>query len=144
MAAVNLVKSIYTGSDVTSLGEIASGDTVVIPAGSSLIDPVVTGTISEDIYTITDGSSVDIDPGNGSIQMWTLGASRTPTATNFAAGESVTLMIGDGTAYAVTWTSVAVTWVGGTAPTLPTSGYGVIVLWKVSTTIYGKYVGEVA
>lgn len=144
MAVVNLVKSIYTGSDVTSLGEIASGDTVVIPSGSSLVDPVVTGTILEDIFTITDGSSVDIDPGNGSIQMWTLGANRTPTATNFAAGESVTLMIGDGTAYAVTWSTIAVTWVGATAPTLPTSGYGVVVLWKVGTTVYGKYVGEVA
>lgn len=36
MAVVKLVKSIYTGSDVTSLGEIASGDTVNLPSGSQL------------------------------------------------------------------------------------------------------------
>lgn len=36
MAVVKLVKSIYTGSDVTSLGELASGDTVNLPAGSQI------------------------------------------------------------------------------------------------------------
>lgn len=110
----------------------------------TLTDPAITGTILEDVFTITDGASVDIDPGNGSVQVWTLGASRTPTATNFAAGESVTLMIADGTAYSVTWSTIGVVWTGGSAPTLPTSGYGVIVLWKVGSTVYGKSVGDVA
>lgn len=45
MSAVNLVKSIYTGSDVTSLGELASGDTVTIPDGSALGTPA-TGTLT--------------------------------------------------------------------------------------------------
>ena len=53
-------------------------------------------------------------------------------------------MIADGTAYAVTWTTIGVVWVGGTAPTLPTTGYGVIELWKVGSTVYGAYVGAVA
>jgi hypothetical protein len=48
-------------------------------------------------------------------------------------------MIDDGTAYTVTWPTTS--WVGGSAPTLPTTGYGVIVLWKISTTLYGKYIG---
>ena len=98
----------------------------------------------ETVFTITDGASVDIDPDNGGIQTWTLGANRTPTATSFASGQAVTLMIGDGTAFAVTWTTVGVVWVGGTAPTLPTTGYGVIELWKVGSTVYGAYVGAVA
>lgn len=112
--------------------------------GVTLTDPAITGTILEDVYTITDGASVDIDPGNGAIQLWTLGASRTPTATNFAAGESVTLMIDDGTAYAVTWTTIGVTWKtnGGSAPVLATSGYTPIVLWKVGSTIFGARVGD--
>ena len=96
------------------------------------------------VYAIVDGASVDIDPANGGIQTWTLGANRTPTATNFTAGQAVTLMIGDGTAYAVTWSTIGVVWVGGTAPTLPTTGYGVIELWKVGSTVYGAYVGAVA
>lgn len=100
--------------------------------------------VIDTVFAITDGASVDINPVNGGIQTWTLGANRTPTATSFAAGQSVTLMIADGTAYAVTWSTIGVVWVGGTAPTLPTTGYGVIELWKVGSTVYGAYVGAVA
>lgn len=96
------------------------------------------------VFTITDGASVDINPANGGIQLWTLGANRTPTATSFASGQSVTLMIDDGSAFAVTWTTIGVKWTGGSAPTLPTTGYGVIELWKVGTSVYGAYVGAVA
>lgn len=101
----------------------------------------VTGGFMEDVYTITDGASVDIDPANGGIQLWTLGANRTPTATNFTDGESVTLMIQDGTAYAVTWTTIGVVWVGGSAPTLPTTGNAVIELWEAGGRVLGAYVG---
>lgn len=104
----------------------------------------VSGLMTSYVYTITDGASVDIDPANGDVQLWTLGANRTPTATNFAAGQAITLMIADGTAFAVTWSTIGVVWVGGTAPTLPTTGYGVIELWKVASTVYGAYVGAVA
>jgi hypothetical protein len=110
----------------------------------SLTEPTIVGTIIEDRFTIVDGASVDIDPANGSLQSWTLGASRTPTATNWVAGESVTLMINDGTAYTVTWTTIGVVWVGGTAPTLATTGWTVIQLWKRSSTVYGALVGSVA
>jgi len=115
----------------------------------TLTDPVITGAILEDVYTITDGAAFEIDPGNGTIQLITLGANRTPKATNFAAGESVTLMVADGTAYTLTWTDTTfgtsgVTWVGGTAPTLATTGYSVIELWKVGTQVYGASVGDVA
>ncbi len=115
-------------------------------SGKTLTDPVITGAITEDVYTITDGAAFEIDPGNGSIQLITLGASRTPKATNFAAGESVTLMVLDGTAYAITWTDATfggsgVVWVGGTAPTLDTTKYTVIELWKVGSQVYGALVG---
>lgn len=116
---------------------------------NTFTDPAIIGTILEDIFTITDGAAFEVDPGNGSIQLITLGASRTPKATNFAAGESVTLMVNDGTAYTLTWTDSTwgtggVVWVGGTAPTLATSGYTVIQFWKVSTQVYGARVGDVA
>lgn len=115
----------------------------------TLTDPAIIGTILEDVYTITDGLAFEVDPGNGSVQLITLGASRTPKATNFAAGESVTLMVDDGTAYTLTWTDATwgtggVTWVGGTAPTLATTGYTVLQFWKVGTKVYGARVGEVA
>lgn len=115
----------------------------------TLTDPAIVGTILEDVYTITDGAAFEIDPGNGSIQLITLGASRTPKATDFAAGEAVTLMVDDGTDYTLTWTdatfgSGGVVWKtdGGVAPTLNTSGFTVITLWKVSTQIYGARVGD--
>lgn len=116
---------------------------------NTFTDPAIIGTILEDIYTISDGAAFEVDPGNGSIQLITLGASRTPKATNFAAGESVTLMVNDGTAYTLTWTDSTwgtggVVWVGGVAPTLATSGYTVIQFWKVSTQVYGARVGDVA
>ena len=120
----------------------------IITTGT-FVDPAITGTILEDIFTITDGAAFEVDPGNGSIQLITLGASRTPKCTNFVAGESVTLTVDDGTAYTITWTDATwgtggVVWKtnAGAAPTLNTSGYTVIVLWKVSTQVYGARVGD--
>ena len=115
----------------------------------TIVDPAITGTILEDVYTITDGAGFEVDPGNGSVQLVTLGANRTPQATNFAAGESVTLMVADGTAYTLTWShstwgGSGVAWVGGSAPTLATTGYTVLQFWKVGTQIYGASVGDVA
>ena len=104
-------------------------------------DTTFNAAIIEKVFTITDGAAVDINPSNGTIQLWTLGASRTPTATNFASGESVTLMILDGTAFSVTWTTIGVTWVGGSAPSLDTTLYTVIQLWKVGSVVYGALVG---
>lgn len=115
----------------------------------TLTDPAITGTILEDIFTITDGAAFEIDPGNGSIQLVTLGANRTPKATNFANGEAVTLMVDDGTAYTLTWTDATfggsgVVWKtdGGVAPTLNTTGYTVIVLFEVGGQVYGARVGD--
>jgi hypothetical protein len=102
--------------------------------------------VKDTVHTITDGAAFEIDPANGSIQVVTLGASRTPAATNFEAGQVVLLGIDDGTAYTITWTTVNPTWVkaGGTAsaPTLATTGYTWILLWKVSSTIYATEVGK--
>ena len=102
------------------------------------------GNYTEEVFTITDGTIVDLDPANGTIQLWTLGANRTPTASNFASGQSMTLMIDDGSARTITWSTIAVVWVDGSAPALATSGRTVIELWKVNTTVYGALVGDVA
>lgn len=102
--------------------------------------------LKDTVHTITDGAAFEIDPANGSIQVVTLGASRTPAATNFEAGQTVLLGVDDGSAYTLTWTTVNPTWVkaGGTAsaPTLATSGYTWILFWKVGSTIYGTEVGK--
>lgn len=98
---------------------------------------------TEEVFAVT-GTTPAFSPTNGSIQTWTLTGNSTPTAGTWAEGQSITLMVDDGTAYTITWTSLAVTWEtgGGTAPTLATTGYTVITLWKVGTTIYGARVGD--
>jgi hypothetical protein len=144
-----------SGGTITTTGTIAIDSTVATLTGTqtltnkTLTDPAMIGTILEDVFTITDGAAFEIDPANGSIQIIVLGASRTPKGTNFAAGEAITLLVDDGTAYTITWTDSTfgtggITWVGGTAPTLATSGYTVIELWKVGTKVYGASVGSVA
>lgn len=109
---------------------------------------IITGTIGmtsyqESVFAITDGT-VSLNPNNGSIQTWTLGANRTPGQTGWNSGQSITLLIDDGAGYTITWTTLGVVWKtdGGIAPTLNTSGYTVIALWKVGSTIYGARVGD--
>lgn len=135
------LRSLLTDETGTGAAVFATSPAIATP---TLTDPIITGTVQEDIYTITDGAAFEIDPGNGSIQQITLTASRTPAATNFANGEGVLLMVNDGTAYSITWTTVAVTWIGDSAPTLATTGWTHIVLYKVGGTIYGKHVGNSA
>jgi hypothetical protein len=139
-----------TSFNGSSAATIAIDSTVATLSGTqtltnkTLTTPTMIGTLIEDVFTITDTAGFAIDPDNGSIQLVTLGANRTPTVANFAAGEAVTLMINDGTAFTITWTTIGVVWVGGTAPTLATTGFTVIELWRVGSTYYGALVGNVA
>jgi len=61
---------------------------------------------TEEVFTVTDGTTVNLDPNNGSIQTWTLGANRTPGQANWATGQSITLQIDDGSASTVDWSSL--------------------------------------
>jgi hypothetical protein len=137
------------GNNTNATGGLVTVDGTATLTAKTLTDPAIIGTILEDIFTISDGAAFEIDPSNGSIQLITLGASRTPKATNFAAGEAITLMVNDGTDYTLTWTDATwggsgVIWStdGGVAPTLNTTGFTSIVLWKVSTQVYGARVGD--
>ena len=97
--------------------------------------------INENVYAITDptdGSSVDLDPDNGMIQFWTLGANRTATE-SFTSGQSMLLVV---TAGSYTLTFPTITWVGGTAPTLSTSKPTAIEFWKIGSVLYGANVGD--
>lgn len=144
-----VLESTNSGSAINLSGSAevfitAAAEDIVTPSeaqtlsSKTLVDPAITGTILEDVYNLT---GTDIDPANGSIQYKTLSANTTFTS-SIAAGESVTLMIDDGSAYEVTWPTM--TWVnnGGAAPTLATTGYTVVALWNVSSTLYGALVGD--
>lgn len=104
------------------------------------------GNYTETVFAVVDGVGAVLNPNNGSIQTWTLGADRTPTQASWAQGQSITLMVNDtGSGFTVDWSTLGVVWVNGFAPSLlPTSGYTVMTLWKVGTTIYGSSAGQVA
>ena len=135
--------AVSTGTAWTTSLTAPSGALVGTTATQTLTAKTL-GNYTETIFAVVDAAGAVLDPNNGPIQTWTLGANRTPSQANWAAGQSITLMIDDGTAYAITWTTLSVVWVtdAGVAPTLKTTGFTTIVLWKVGTTIYGARVGN--
>lgn len=141
------VSTIDPSLDEANWAQVAGTGDVSLTATQTLTNKTVTdlvfdGKYTEEVFTITDGASVDIDPANGTVQVWTLGANRSPTATNFASGQSVTLLIDDDDAYAITWTGIEFKTDGGNPPTLNTTGFTVIQLWKVDSVLYGARVGD--
>ena len=143
--------NVFTDADHTKLNAIeASADvtdaTNVEAAGAAMVSgSTFTGSvtfqdaINENVFAITDAASVALDPDNGTVQTWTLGANRTATD-SLTSGQSVLLMITAGS-NTLTWPTI--TWAGGSAPTLSTSSTTAIELWKVGTTLYGANVGDV-
>lgn len=109
----------------------------------TLSGPTINDGYTEEVFAVS-GTTPALTPTNGSIQTWTLTGNSTPTSGTWADGQSLTLMVDDGTAYTITWSSLSVTWKTnlGSAPILNTSGFTVIQLWKVGSTIYGARVGD--
>jgi hypothetical protein len=87
--------------------------------------------------TVSIGSAA-LDRADGGIQTFTMTADTTFSIA-IDSGESLTLHLSGGDAYTATWPTI--TWVGGNSPTLTADD--VIQFWKLSTTIYGAYVGSV-
>lgn len=93
---------------------------------------------TEEVFVVS-GTTPVLSPTNGSIQTWVLSGNSTPTLGTWASGQSIMLGIDDGSAATITWPTITWTVSTGVAPTLATSGLTWISLWKVGTTIYGKY-----
>ena len=111
---VKLVKSIYTGSDVTSLGEVADTDT---------IDQGIAGAIT----ALTDVASIATNLNYSNNFSVTLGGNRTlANPTNVTAGQSGSIFVsqdatgGRTLAYGSYWKFTA-----GTAPTASTTASAV-------------------
>lgn len=137
---------VRAGGDVTLDGtQTLTNKTLTSPtiATPTLTGPTINDGYTEEVLAIS-GTTPAITPTTASIQTWTLTGNSTPTAGTWAAGQSLTLMIDDGTAYTVTWTSMPVTWKTGlgTAPSLNTTGFTAITFWKVGSIIYGARVGD--
>lgn len=87
-------------------------------------------------YTITDAADFAISPANGLRQKVTLGANRTPTVSGWASGDRVELWIDDGSGYTIDWSTINPTHIGGTAPTLETSGWTKLLLEYDASTYH--------
>ena len=140
----------YTETDtldsVTDRGATTTNAVTVgslISTGTTTTDGLaLSGRVTEEVFAVT-GTTPALDPQNGTIQTWTLSGNSTPTFdAGFTAGASITLMIDDGAAYSITWPTTQ--WAGGSAPSLATTGYTVVELWRVGATYYGALVGEMS
>ena len=100
---------------------------------SSITNPSITGSITEQVYNLTGTA---INPVNGTIQYKTVSANTTFTET-LTDGQSVLLRLIGADSYTITFPTI--TWVGAVAPTLTANC--AIVLWKEQSTLYGAYVG---
>ena len=132
---------------VTDAEKVAWNAKVSASGAQTLTDKTLSGAIfqgqyTEQIFSIVDGDTVSLNPANGTIQLWTLGANRSPTATNFGSGQSMTLMIDDGNSCSIAWPSVVWVNVSSGTPTLKTLGFTVVALWKVNSVLYGALVGN--
>ena len=128
------------GQNVTGSGGIVLAASPTMTGTTTVAELTIGGATTETVYALS-GTTPAIDPSNGGIQTWTLSGNSTPTD-SLASGEAVLLMIDDGTAYSITWPSVTWKTNSGSPPPLNTTGFTAVVLWKVSTTLYGARVGN--
>jgi autotransporter-associated beta strand protein len=129
------------GQNVTGSGSIVLSASPTMTGTTTVAELTIGGATKETVYALST-TTPPLDPSNGGIQTWTLSGNSTPTD-SLASGEALLLMIDDGSAaYTITWPSVTWKTNSGNAPTLNTTGYTAILLWKVSSTLYGARVGN--
>lgn len=119
-------------------------NTMLLPEGanSTLVSKVSTDTLTNKtiVDTVYALSGLALLATNGAIQTKTVGAAITFTD-SLVSGDAIVLMLEAGASYTVTWPTM--TWVtsgGNVAPTL--TAKDTIVLWKVSSVLYGAYTGS--
>lgn len=94
---------------------------------------------TEETYTL---SGTELNPVNGSMQVAVLSANIVFTDA-LTSGQSLMLMLENGSTYSVTWPTI--TWATSTGNTPPTlTAKDALTFWKIGSTLYGAYVGGYA
>lgn len=132
-----------TGVDITgTCAATTLSGALTASTGTFTGEAIFQKEITETVFAITDASSVALDPVNGMIQTWTLGANRTATD-NLTTGQSMLLIItASSSNYTLTWPTMK--WSGGSAPTLGGANPTAIELFKVGSQLYGATVGDLS
>jgi hypothetical protein len=134
-----LTNKTITFADNTLTGVAGTTATQTL-TNKTVTNIVLDGSTTEEIFALGTSGSIALNPANGTIQ--TCALTGNPTFTDsLAAGQSIVLMLTNGASYTVTYPTI--TWVtaaGNAAPTLTAAD--TLVFWKVSTTLYGAYVGS--
>ncbi len=132
-----------TGVDITgTCAATTLSGALTASTGTFTGEAIFQKEITETVFAITDASSVALDPINGMIQTWTLGANRTATD-SLSTGQSMLLIItASSSNYTLTWPTMK--WSGGSAPTLGGANPTAIELFKVGSQLYGATVGDLS
>ena len=122
--------------DVTTLGTSEASKAVTADANG---DVKFSNAIVETVYDLT---GTGLDPNNGTVQTKTISANTTFTD-SLSAGESMSLHLTSASSYTITWPTI--TWITGSGNAAPTlTAADTVVLFKISTTLYGVWIGSSA
>lgn len=141
----NSVSVIPSGVLKGSGGAIAAavaGTDFITPSGSETLSNKTLIGYTETVYTLAASGTINLNPANGNVQSCAAAAAVAFTD-SLAAGQSIVLMLANGSSYTITWPTV--TWVSSSGNVAPTLGAGnTIVFWKIGTTLYAAHVGRYA
>ena len=134
--------TILVDGDVGSVVQAYDADTAKTDVAQTFTAQQTFGEIKEGVHTLATSGTIALDPANGSIQVSVLTGN--PTFTDsLESGQSIVLHLEAGASNTVQWPTI--TWTtssGNSAPTL--TAKDVLVFWKISSTLYGAYVGSYA
>lgn len=119
-------------------GELTANGAATL-TNKTITSATYNGYIRQQVYNLV-GSNLNAE--NGTIQYKTISASTT-FVDQLMSGDSIILHLEGANAYGVTWPTIK--WVsvtGNVAPTL--SAKAVVIVWKITTVLYGCYVGSYA
>jgi len=123
-------------NDITTLGTSQASKVVTADANG---DVKFSNAVVEKVYAL---SGTALDPNNGTSQTKTLSANTT-FSDSLVSGESMSLGLVNGSSHTVTWPTI--TWVsrsGDIAPVLTAADQ--LVFYKISSTLYGVWIGSSA
>ena len=121
-------------NDITTLGTSQASKAVTADANG---DVKFANAIVETVYSLTGTA---LDPNNGTVQTKTISANTTFTD-SLSSGESMSLHLTSASSYTITWPTI--TWITGNGNAAPTlTAADTVVLFKISTTLYGVWIGS--